>query len=156
MKIAVDDPLYDDLRRIEKLIKDGEGDRVLNRWEFGHALLQRRVGKQLPKGVVASVVKEHGLSRSEIHRRMQLAETFASKDEVSHAWDTFGSWRRIVSEALPKREAADRARPAWDERMHRRIERIIDDAETEDQLKTLAELLHKAIERLESSQEVAA
>jgi hypothetical protein len=155
MKIDVDDPLYDELRGIEARIKAGEGESVVDRWEFGHALLQRRDGKQLPTGVLAAVAKEHGISRSEIHRRMQFAETF-TKDQVPHAWDTFGSWRRIVSEALPKRESAAKPKPTWDERISKRIDRIIDDAETEDQLKTLAELLHKAIERVEPSQEVAA
>jgi len=146
MKIDVDDPLYDQLRGIEERIKDSEGKSVEDRWEFGHALLQRRDGKQLPKGVLAAVMKEHGISRSEIHRRMQFAETF-TKDQVPHAWDTFGSWRRIMREALPNREAGSTR--TWDERMGKRIDRIIDDAETEDQLKTLAELLHKAIERVE-------
>jgi hypothetical protein len=154
MKIDVHDPLYDELRGIEARIKAGEGESVVGRWDFGHALLQRRDGKQLPTGVLAAAAKERGISRSEIHRRMQFAETF-TKDQVTHAWDTFGSWRRIVSEALSKRQAAPKPKP-WDKRISKRIDRIIGDAETEGELKALAELFRKAIERVEPSQEVAA
>ena len=83
-----DQQLYDQLRGIKKRIKASEGDSVEARWEFGRALLQSRDGnKQLPKGVVAAMVKEHGISRSEIYRRIQLAEKYKSKEAVSHAWD---------------------------------------------------------------------
>jgi hypothetical protein len=154
MKIDVDDPLYDELRGIEARIKAGEGKSVEDRWEFGHALLQRRDGKQLPTGVRAAVAKEHGISRSEVGHRMRFAETFA-RDEVANAVSDFGSWRGIVK-ALSKRETAAKPKPAWDERISKRLNRIIDDAETEDRLKTLAELFRKALERVEPSQEVAA
>lgn len=140
--------LYDELRQIEKRIKASEGESVVDRWEFGRALVQRRKGKQLPRGVVAAVVKEHRISRSEIHRRMQLADKFTSKDEVSHAWDTCGSWRQIVK-TLPKEAAAPKG--TFDERIEKRLNRIIDDAEAEGHATALAELLRKAIERVEPS-----
>ena len=137
MTIDVDGPLYDELRGIEDRIKAGEGKSVVDRWEFGHVLVLRRDGKQLPKGMLAELVNEHGISRSEIHRRMQFAET-SHQVEVPHVWDKFGSWREIVK-ALPKRETKPKPKP-WDERISKRIDRIIDDAETEDQHETLAEL----------------
>ena len=78
---------------------------------------------------------------------MQLAQKFTTEDEVSHAWDKYGSWRRLASEALPKKTAPKPS--SWDERISNRLNRIIDDAVTEEQFKTLAELLHKAIKRVE-------
>ena len=120
------DQLYGELRRIEERIKASEGDSVEARWEFGRALIQRRDGsKQLPRGVVPAIVKEHGISRSEIHRRVQLAEKFTSKEKVSHAWEKYGSWRRLASEALPKREAAPKPAITWEERISNDLDRMI-------------------------------
>jgi hypothetical protein len=144
----MDQQLQDTLRQIEERIKTSEGDSIIARWEFGRALLQRRDGKQLPKGVLAAVVKEHGISRSEIGHRMRFAETFA-RDEVANAVSDFGSWREIVK-ALSKRETAAKPKPAWDERISKRLNRIIDDAETEEQYTTLAELFKKALDRVEA------
>ena len=61
MKIDVDDPLHDELRRIEARIKAGEAESVEHRWEFGHALLQHRDGKQLKPGVLTAVAEEYGI-----------------------------------------------------------------------------------------------
>ncbi len=146
-----------ELHEIEARIKAGERASVEHRWEFGRALGQRRRGKQLPKGVRAEITEKFGLEPSEITRRMQLADTFATRDEVVDACARCGgSWRRIIREELSKPETAAKPKPAWDERISKRLNRIIDDAETEEQYKKLAELLRNALERVEPSQEVAA
>jgi hypothetical protein len=71
------------------------------RWQFGKALLRRRVSKKLPKGLLDDIIAEHHISRSEIQYRMQFAETFPTKAELSTAVDNHGSWRE-VRKALPK------------------------------------------------------
>jgi hypothetical protein len=142
----MDQQLQDKLRQIEERIKTSEGDSVVARWEFGRALVACQVGKQLLRGHLATVIKDNNISRSEIHRRMQLAKRFETEEEVSRAWATCHSWRRM-SKALTKREAAPK--PAWDEVINRRLNRIVDDAETEEQLKTLADLFKKALARVE-------
>ena len=110
-----DDPLYDELGGIEDRIKAGEGKSVVDRWEFGRALVQRRKGKQLPKGVRAKITEKFGLEPSEITRRMKLADTFATRDEVVDACTRCGgSWRRIIREELSKRENKPTRAP-WDE-----------------------------------------
>ena len=94
----------------DKAIREDEGRSIEARWDFGNVLLKQRDDKkQLRRGLVARVVKEYGVSRSEIHRRMQLAEKFKSKSEVSHAWDKYGSWQRITRDVLPKTPRKEKA-----------------------------------------------
>lgn len=102
----LDSPLGLDLRACEERITKGEHDGLLARWEFGRHLLRCREGKQLPKGLLATLVTKHGISRSEIQRRIQFAETFTTKEEVSHACSTYRTWRQVTSKALPKKPPA--------------------------------------------------
>jgi hypothetical protein len=147
-----------ELHEIETRIRKSEGESVIDRWKFGRVLIALRGGKkQLPRGLREEITEQFGLEASELTRRMKLADTFATCEEVVDACTRCGgSWRRIIREALPKRETAAKPKPTWDERISKRLNRIIDDAETEDELKTLAELFRKALERVEPSQEVAA
>lgn len=98
------------LRKIEARINTSEGDSIEARWEFGRELLRHREGKQLPKGLRAAVTELFGLKPAEITRRMQFAEMCRTKDEVVSAGTTYGSWRRIKSEALPKKPRRRRRR----------------------------------------------
>jgi hypothetical protein len=105
----LDSPLGADLRACEERLAADEADGLEARWEFGRALLRRREGKKLPKGVLAAIVKELGVSRTEIQYRVQFAETFPDREALSNALDNHGSWRRVVR-ALPKKKTSTPAK----------------------------------------------
>lgn len=92
------------LRKCEEEIRSGESTGIEARWEFGRALLKRREGKQLPKGLLGAVKAEFGLSPGEVQARMRFAEQFADKPKVLDAVKHFGTWKRITHEALPKKQ----------------------------------------------------
>jgi len=102
----LDSPIGAELRELEAAIRKGESTSIESRWRFGHVLLRSRQGKQLPNGMLAAIVAEHGISRSEIQYRIQFAETYPSYDEVSTAVDTYPSWREIRSSLSKKPKAA--------------------------------------------------
>jgi hypothetical protein len=90
------------LRDLEARIAGSESTGIQARWEFGRALLARRVGKQLPAGLLAQVCADVGVSRSELAKRMRFAERYPTEEQVRNAVAQFGSWHRIVAEALPE------------------------------------------------------
>lgn len=144
---ALDAPWGHRLRKLEERIIGNEGDSITARWEFGQTLLEHREGKQLPKGVLTEVVKSHGISRSEVWRRMQFAEKYTTKDEVLHAAQHFRSWRQIVSKDLPK--TATRPKPStFESRMTDRVTRMINEAKTAAQRKLLAQILADAAQQI--------
>jgi hypothetical protein len=96
------------LAKYERQIVGAEGTGIEARWHFGQILLRYREGKQLPNGLLDAVMEEHGLGRSEVQYRMQFAEKFPNEDDVSRAVDTFKSWSRVKSEALPRKAGTKR------------------------------------------------
>lgn len=79
---------------------------MLARWQFGRALLAERDangGKQLEKGRLAELAELTGRKKDELARRATLAEQYASEDEVSHACETFDSWRQFIANFPKKR-----------------------------------------------------
>jgi len=88
------------LRKLERRVNVSETEGLRARWEFGRKLLQRRVGKLLPRGVLDEVATAVGVSRQELGFRMQFAERFDSEDELSNAVRKFGTWHAIAQEAL--------------------------------------------------------
>ena len=143
-----------ELDPFQKDIEAGESESIEARWDFGRVLLTHRAGKkQLPTGLRPEITKEYRLEASEITRRMRLAEKFTTRKQVVDACTRCGgSWRRMIREELTKREAV--APKPWDYRINQRLNMILDDAETDEQRKTLAELLRKALDRVEPNQDV--
>jgi site-specific DNA-methyltransferase (adenine-specific) len=88
------------LLALDRKVDAAEGDGIYARWEFGRELLLERVGKQLPAGRLDEVAEDVGKSRTEIQYRVRFAERFAEGDEVRNAIAHFGSWYRVVNEAL--------------------------------------------------------
>lgn len=85
----------------DKSVREDEGRSIEARWEFGQVLMKQRVGKQLPRGLRADIAEHFHLEASEITRRMQLAEKFATVEEVVDACTRCcGSWRRMIREEL--------------------------------------------------------
>lgn len=122
-----DEDWRDTLKKLSERIAGNEADSILARWEFGKVLRQRRRGKQLPKGVLAEVVKTHGISQREAAYRMKFAEKFSTEDEVRNALQTYGSsWRRIVSKALPAEPPPPKSKLAA--KVSRRLMRMANDA----------------------------
>jgi N6-adenosine-specific RNA methylase IME4 len=101
MAAAVADLGIERLVHIETRIGDAEGSGLRARWEFGRELLARRDGKgRLPNGLLKAVAERTGAGRSELGARMKFAERFSTEGELSDAIGTFGSWFRVVHEAL--------------------------------------------------------
>lgn len=92
---------------LDRKVDQAEGEGIHARWEFGRELLKRRVGKQLPKGLLAEITAETGKTERELQRRMRLAERFPTAQEVRHAVTDFDSWHRIVNEALAEEQEQD-------------------------------------------------
>jgi hypothetical protein len=86
-----------ELQPIHKKIIQSETDSIAERWEFGRLLLKLRVGKQLPKGLRASLTAEFGLEASEITRRMQLAERYETREEVVNRTGSAGGSNYWIS-----------------------------------------------------------
>jgi 16S rRNA G966 N2-methylase RsmD len=99
---------------LDRKVDTAEGDGIMARWEFGREVLAERVGKQLPKGRLDEIAAAIGKSRQEIGRRLIFASRYPTREEVSHAVRTFGSWHDIA-EAMtlnPRIGADDRDRRA--------------------------------------------
>jgi hypothetical protein len=146
------------LRPWQEKIQGAESESIMGRWEFGRVLVDRRSGrKQLPKGMRADLADRLGLESSEITRRMQLAETFNSPEELKAACERCGgSWRRIIREELIK-AARLPDEIAWGERMKWRLDQIKKDATDAGHQGELVELLEAMLHTLKSeSVEVAA
>src|SRR5215831_18056309 len=100
MTAALETILSRRLRGLEARIAVSDATGIQARWEFGQALLAQRVGKQLPAGLLARVCADVGVSRSELQKRVRFAERYPTDVEVRNAVAQFGSWHRIVADAL--------------------------------------------------------
>lgn len=122
-----DDDWRDVLKKLSERIAGNEADSIQARWEFGRVLLQHRVGKQLPNGMLNEVVKTHRISQREVGYRMQFAGKFSTEEAVCSALQTYGtSWRRITTKALPKDPPKPKSRFAT--LFDRRLRRMMRDA----------------------------
>lgn len=98
------------LVQLDRSVDAAEGEGLRARWEFGRELLSRRVGKQLPRGVLDEIAQATHKSRIELQCRMRFAERFPTEPEVHNAVTHFCSWHAIVNEALaPKTNDAGAA-----------------------------------------------
>lgn len=140
------------LRPINDKITASETDSITERWEFGRALVEARVGKQLPKGLRASMAEQFGLEASEITRRMQLAERYATQAEVVDACTTYGgSWRQIIRKELVKKPQSE-ADDSWEKRAEIRVDRLVAEAVgMSGRQDYLARMLEKALLTLKQS-----
>jgi hypothetical protein len=104
VKTKIDRVALGRLGDIQKRIDATECESIPDRWEFGHELLKQvpEGKKQLPKGVRAEITEKYKLESSEITRRMQLADKFATREEVVDACTSCTSWRQVIREVLPK------------------------------------------------------
>ena len=99
--IHAEDPALDEYRQLDTKVDAAEHDGIMARWEFGQRLLQERIangGKQLPHGRLDAIANAIGKSRSEVGRRMAVADRYRTPEEVSHAWETFKSWRDLCAD----------------------------------------------------------
>lgn len=80
---------------LDAKVDEAEGDGIMARWEFGRQLLLERVGKQLPAGRLNAIAKSIGKDKRELQYRVQLAEVYASEEEVRTAVHTLRSWTAI-------------------------------------------------------------
>ncbi len=98
--------------RLEERIGESESTGLRARWEFGREMLALRDGKgRLPNGFLTTLAERTGASLTELTKRQQFAQRFPSEDELRNAITKFGSWFRIVRDALPSRRTDDGAEP---------------------------------------------
>ncbi len=140
--------VINELDPIEKRIGTSETNSIEARWEFGRVLLKHHVGKQLPRGMRAAITEQFRLEPSEITRRTQLAEKFATREEVVDACTRCGSWRRLIREELVKNSRV-RAEKPWGESAKVRLDRLAKEAgESDDRRDELVALLRDALRTL--------
>ncbi len=70
---------------IDRTVDAAEGEGIEARWKFGRLLIERRVGKKLPIGLLAEVAEATGKSRRELQARMQVADTYADRNALRNA-----------------------------------------------------------------------
>jgi len=110
-------PLDEALTKLELVIRQGEADSIVARWEFGKALLPYRSGmKRLPNGFLRDLLATLKIGKSEVSARMLFAETFPDRSQLSALVDLYGNWTKIKS-ILPKEPKEDdpiaSVRSAW-------------------------------------------
>lgn len=133
MKTKIDRVAIGRLGDIQKRIDATEHESIPDRWEFGDELLKMRKGqKQLPKGVRAEITEKYNLDSSEITRRMQLAEKFATREEVVNAFTSCTSWGQVIREVLPKSPPRVRVKP-WKESTRAKLYKIRQEAAESDE-----------------------
>jgi N6-adenosine-specific RNA methylase IME4 len=88
------------LLHLDQGIDADESGALLKRWEFGQALLAKREGKQLPRGLMTKLCEQTGKSRQELNYRMQFAERYPTEAEVANAVGNFRSWHQVVARGL--------------------------------------------------------
>lgn len=98
----MDTPWGIQLQRIEDKIGAGEQAGILARWESGRALLRRRDGDKLPKGLLSEVSRALDVRPRELQYRMCLADAVRTEDELRALVAQFPTWKAIVTKALPK------------------------------------------------------
>lgn len=89
---------------IDKTVTAAEGEGIEARWKFGRLLLEHRIGKKLPSGLLDDVAEEAGKEkkdwpgfRRECQRRMQLAERYPDRSALRHACRN-KSWFELAQE----------------------------------------------------------
>nr|WP_313774272.1 hypothetical protein [Mycobacterium sp.] len=136
------------LAPIQDKIAKSESESIVERWEFGRALVDFRSGKQLPKGLRARITTEFDLEASEITRRMQLADHYDTREEVMDACTTYGgSWRRIIRAELVKRPQWE-ADSGWTARAKSRVDRLVAEAVEPARRDDLVRMLEEALAAL--------
>lgn len=133
-----------------KQISEHEADSIVARWEFGRVLRThiQEGKKQLPGGLRAEITKKYKLEASEITRRMQLAEKFATRQKVVDASTRCGnSWRRMIREQLPTSPRKEKPSKPWNEQLEDYLDRAMG---TPSRRKALAEMLRATLSKLEA------
>ncbi len=81
---------------IDKTVDAAEGEGIEARWKFGRLLLERRIGKQLPKGLLREVAEATSKSTREISYRMQVADSYPDRAQLRNALQTYRSWFELT------------------------------------------------------------
>lgn len=92
------------LEKLEQRINGSEGEGLRGRWEFGQELLQQRVGKKLPKGLLAAVAERVGSSPQELQKRCRFADRYPNEDALRNAVTQWTTWHRMVRDGLTNRK----------------------------------------------------
>lgn len=103
-----DENLFGVLARIEESIRASEGETILARWDFGKAVLDQRVGLQLPNGLGVQICAAVGISERELLRRVRVAEHYDREELADEVRRFRRTWTAIV-EAVPRRQRPPQA-----------------------------------------------
>ena len=94
-------------RQLETRIKKGDLAALTARWLFGCKLLaERGDAKRLPDGRLEELANALATSRAELKNRIQFAEEYPTKADVSAAFDEYGSWSEICARGMGTRADA--------------------------------------------------
>jgi hypothetical protein len=139
----MNDQQQTELKRLEDEVRKGEDAGITARWASGRELLTLRSGKRLPDGVRVFLTAQLGISASEVSKRMQFAEKYATDEALCVVVTQFGSWHRIVHEALVTKKGNPRAVSAAE-----RLTKAIDAFEAMSLTDDESEALKRAAQRL--------
>ncbi len=106
-------PALEALVAIDREIDQAEDDGITARWRFGCELLELRVGKKLPVGLLDELSEETGKSQTELRYRALFASRFPTEDVLVNAIDEYGSWYRIVNECLASTAHLSAEKDEW-------------------------------------------
>jgi hypothetical protein len=138
-----------ELQRLEGVIRNGDGDSIRARWEFGRYLhMLKKDKKQLPRGVLKHHTDQYHVSRSELSARRKFAEQYPTPDEVSTVMESFRTWTAI-KQTLTKKPLTKKPRvhrPAASP--IRLLLDLLDNFDTGALTREEAEELQKAITRI--------
>jgi hypothetical protein len=136
------------LRKLEARIVNTDQHSIVLRWEFGQELLKAREGKKkVPKGFLDSVAKNVKTSRSEVKKRLQLAQRYVTRQELDNAVVQLPTWHHMVARGLTLRTTRPRkptppAKPVASLELHR-IERLLKTLQIERQTPANVEALRR-------------
>lgn len=104
--MAVSNPDCDDawqskMQQIEEIVQRSGVAGIRARWESGREMLARKKGKQLPRGLAATL----GVQRSELTARMKFATECGTEDECADVISKFKTLFAITHKALRDSDA---------------------------------------------------
>lgn len=85
---------------LDQEVDRAEDAGLVARWDFGREVLARRVGKQLPRGLLDEIAATIGKSPREVQLRTRFAEQYPTLEQVRNAVSHFRSWHGLVGEGL--------------------------------------------------------
>ena len=97
------------LARIEQSVRASDGEAILARWDFGRKVLEQRVGKQLPSGMLVKILSAVGISQRELAYRTRVAEHWDREELSNLLLSSPMGWTALIADLPKKRQQGARS-----------------------------------------------